>query len=220
MKNFFETIKTSAQETVRATAKLATFVLLANLPVFSQNSLEKDQGFEDLKQLAKEGQNKIALNIKEKGQSGYIGEQKSARWVSPDGSEVVIGYNEAGKEQWMLVGDETNLFLDRGMDGTADRYILNKTNQHKRIKKAFNSLNAFINIDDLSKEASIAYDLAPEPLSIFEIGSDETGAKMKSVDFESGGTEEASREDAVRYRQGLQKMFANEVNRHANLMSK
>ena len=146
----------------------------------------------------------------EHGQKGKFGNIDVKRMTLPDGSQIIVGYDVAGKEKWILkeTGDEDRLLLDEDMDGGLDRMVLNKGVGLKGEKKATNELNAFIPMSQLSKDAKVEADLDPQQVFVYKIEKDAEGFKIKAVNFTTGETEELTGVKAEETSKKLQEMFA------------
>lgn len=201
--------------------KTTILLLLMNIPMFAQ-ALENTDGknMEDLKLLAQANEKKIVLSMNEKGQKGSMGNVDIKRWISPDGQEIIVGYDSKGKEKWLTheEKDASKMFLDSDLDGVVDRMVLNKTGENKNKESAFNTMKIFSSIDQLGQEAEVEASLDPEKVSIFEIQKDENGLAIKAVNFSTGETEELKGEEAKKYVKALQGMFTDFVEKTANEM--
>lgn len=132
----------------------------------------------------------ISAQMEGKGQVGHMGQMEIRRWTTPDGDKAVIGYDQNKKAIWISVEDANATYrrIDRGLDGTVDRIILNKSNPAKgaREKEAFNDLDMGTPMEKLAEQAEVEASLDPQAVKIFEVGQRSDGPSLRSVDFEKG----------------------------------
>ncbi len=209
-------------EKIKTVSKVVALSVLMNLPGFAQALEKGGKNIDDLKALAKQNEQKIVLQISEKGQKGNIGNTKVEKWVSPDGQKLIVGYDENGKAKWMMSEEKNGgrLLIDNNLDGSADRMVLNKTSGIKGEKSAFNEMDAFTPLDKLQENAKVEADLDPENVFIYDISAENNGYVVKAVNFATGESTEVTGEEANKYVAGIQGMFNDEVAKSAQELGK
>lgn len=203
--------------------KIGAFVVLSSLPAFAQT---KDVKTEDLKQMAKDSENKIILQMAEHGQKGRFGNMDVKKMTLADGSQIIVGYDASGKEVWVMKESREGrtLYLDENMDGDVDGMVLNKEGEEVYEEKGFkeetrrgsrigfNELKAFTPIDELSEQAKIEAGLDPEKVFVYRVvKGPEGGFEVIAVNFSTGETEKVTGSEAEKQKKRLQEMFVNSI---------
>ncbi len=121
--------------------KIGALLLLSSLPAFGQS---KDASIEDLKQLSKDKEKEIVLQVAEHGRKyttssvnmGVLDYTENIKkMILPNSrTEITIGYDLANKEQWLMGESEDGQYvlLDENMDGEIDRFVLNDEVRKKK----------------------------------------------------------------------------------------
>lgn len=156
---------------------------------------------------------RIARTLKEKGQSGTMGETQVRRWSAPDNSTVVVGYTPSGVVEFIIQEskDGSMRFYDSGGDGSLDRVVINKGNAGSHEKSDFNDLKTFSGIESLAREAQVSANLEPENVKVYEtlmVGSDPV---IRVVDFQTGEAYEMTGQDAASLNSTIQGKYSSIV---------
>jgi len=167
------------------------------------------------------------LHIAEtKGRSGRMNQTPIKKLDLPDGSAIIVGYNDKGKAKWLMYenadGSITiinfNLADENGKGGgTADRIIFNNkkiTNPNQ--EKAFNHSIAFSNDSFLATDARITASVKedrPEDVQVHTLTTVDGERVIRSVDYKSGeATEIANKAEVENYDRRIQLLYGNKLN--------
>ena len=188
--------------------KILALSALLSLPGIDSALAQDDSGekkdlktrIEQLKEKASGHVKNMITFVKEKGQSGKMGETPVKRWKSSE-NVITVGFSEdEQKAEWMTreSNDGTYRYFDQGADGSLDRIIINKNEPElgAKQKSGFNDLKTFSTMQDLADEADVTAELSPEDVKVYQFIKDGEKHFIKIVDFQSGEAAELSGDDA------------------------
>lgn len=180
-------------------------------------SVDLKTKIEQLKDKAAEHVKNLVTFVKEKGQSGKMGQTPVKRWESPKEKKVTtVGYSEdESTAEWMTheSDDSTYRYYDEGADGSIDRIIINKDDPElgAKQKAGFNDLKTFSEMDDLADEAVVTADLNPEKVKVYEFNFNGEKHFIKIIDFETGEASQLSGPEATELTAKAQGLYAKKM---------